>query len=52
MPSNRIGLLGKKIGMTQMFTPQGDRIGVTVVHVGNCVILGKRTIEKDGYSAV
>jgi large subunit ribosomal protein L3 len=38
--------------MTQMFTPQGDRIGVTVVHVGNCFVIGKRTIEKDGYSAV
>ena len=52
MPANRTGLLGKKLGMTQMFTPQGDRIGITVVHVGNCVVLGKRTIEKDGYSAV
>lgn len=52
MPANRTGLLGKKLGMTQMFTPQGDRIGITVVHVGSCVVLGKRTIEKDGYSAV
>ena len=52
MPAARTGLLGKKIGMTQMFTPQGDRVGVTVVHVGNCVVLGKRTIENDGYSAV
>ncbi len=52
MPANRSGLLGKKIGMTQMFTPQGDRVGVTVVHVGTCVVLAKRTIEKDGYSAV
>ena len=51
MPANRTGLLGKKIGMTQMFTPQGDRIGVTVVHVGACFVIGKRTVEKDGYSA-
>ena len=34
-----------------MFTPQGDRIGVTVVHVGACFVIGKRTVEKDGYSA-
>lgn len=52
MSSQRTGLLGKKLAMSQLFTPQGDRVGVTVVHVGNCVVLGKRTMEKDGYSAV
>lgn len=52
MSAQRTGLFGKKLSMSQMFTPQGDRVGVTVVHVGNCVVLGKRTTDKDGYSAV
>jgi large subunit ribosomal protein L3 len=52
MANYRTGLLGKKLGMTQMFTEQGNRIGVTVVHAGKCVVLGKRTPEKDGYAAI
>ena len=46
------GFLGKKIGMTQVFNPDGDRVGVTAVEVGPCVVLQKRTAEKDGYSAL
>ena len=52
MSALRTGLLGKKIGMTQLFIENGDRTPVTVIHAGKCVVLSKRTLEKDGYSAV
>lgn len=45
------GILGKKIGMTQFFTEDGKRVGVTVVEAGPCPILQLRTQEKDGYNA-
>jgi len=45
------GILGKKIGMTQFFTEDGQRVGVTVVQAGPCPVLQLRTQEKDGYSA-
>jgi large subunit ribosomal protein L3 len=45
-------LLGKKIGMTQVFTEGGDCIPVTVIQVERCVPVLKRTPEKDGYQAV
>jgi large subunit ribosomal protein L3 len=47
--AQRIGLLGKKIGMTQVFTDDGERIPVTVVQAGPCFVVGKRTVDKDGY---
>jgi len=46
------GLLGKKIGMSQVFTADGQRIPVTVVEAGPCVILQKKTVATDGYDAV
>lgn len=46
------GILGKKIGMTQVFNPDGSRYGVTAVEVGPCVVVQKRTVEKDGYVAL
>ncbi|MGA9524336.1 MAG: 50S ribosomal protein L3 [Myxococcaceae bacterium] len=46
------GLIGKKVGMTQVFTEEGNLIPVTVVDVSSCVVVGKRTPEKDKYSAV
>ncbi|MCP4599923.1 MAG: 50S ribosomal protein L3 [Proteobacteria bacterium] len=46
------GLLGKKKGMTQVFNPDGTLIGVTAVEVGPCVVVQKRTREKDGYTAL
>lgn len=46
------GLIGKKIGMTQVFNSDGSRLGVTAIEVGPCVVLQKRTIEKDGYVAL
>lgn len=46
------GLIGKKIGMTQIFDKKGNVIPVTVVEAGPCVITQKKTIENDGYEAV
>lgn len=45
-------LLGRKVGMTQIFTPEGDVIPVTAVEVGPCVVLQKKTQMTDGYDAV
>ena len=46
------GLLGKKVGMTQVFTEKGDCVSVTVIQVESCVPVLKRTQEKNGYEAV
>lgn len=46
------GLIGKKIGMTQVFTEEGNLVPVTVIDVSSCLVVGKRTPEKDQYSAV
>ena len=46
------GLLGRKIGMTQVFSPSGEAIPVTVLEVGPCVVTQIRTSERDGYEAV
>ncbi len=46
------GLLGKKVGMTQVFTEKGNCVPVTVIQVEGCVPVLKRTREKDGYEAV
>jgi large subunit ribosomal protein L3 len=45
-------IIGKKIGMTQVFDDKGNLIPVTVVEAGPCVVIGVRTVEKDGYTAV
>lgn len=46
------GILGKKIGMTQIFSTQGQLIPVTVIEVSGNVVLQKKTAETDGYQAV
>ncbi|MCG8333402.1 MAG: 50S ribosomal protein L3 [Proteobacteria bacterium] len=46
------GLLGKKVGMTQFFTEDGERVPVTVVQSGPVTVIQKKTVEKDGYQAV
>lgn len=46
------GLLGKKLGMTQVFDENGKCLPVTVIKVGPCFVLQKRTEEKDGYNAL
>lgn len=45
-------ILGKKIGMTQVFTEEGVVVPVTVVKAGPCVVVQKKTVETDGYNAV
>lgn len=45
-------LIGKKLGMTQIFTEAGDVIPVTALQVGPCVVVQKKTKDKDGYSAL
>ncbi len=46
------GLLAKKIGMTQVFTPEGDCVAVTVLEAGPCTVVRRKTAEKDGYDAL
>jgi large subunit ribosomal protein L3 len=47
-----VGLLGQKVGMTQIFDPTGEVIPVTVLEAGPCHVLQIRTLERDGYEAV
>lgn len=46
------GILGKKVGMAQIFTGEGRAIPVTVIEAGPCIVVQKKTPEKDGYSAI
>jgi len=46
------GLIGKKIGMTSVFSAEGKNIPCTVIEAGPCVVTQLRTVEKDGYAAV
>ena len=46
------GIIGKKIGMTQIFDEKGNVIPVTVIEAGPCVVAQKKTVENDGYDAV
>ena len=45
-------IIGKKIGMTQIFSPEGKLIPVTVIEAGPCPVVQKKTTENDGYEAV
>ncbi len=45
-------IIGKKLGMTQVFTADGAVIPVTVVEAGPCAVVQKKTVERDGYNAV
>jgi len=47
-----IGILGKKIGMTQVFNEQGQAVAVTAIVAGPCPVIAIRTPEQNGYSAV
>ena len=47
-----LGLMGKKLGMTQVFTPEGEMVPVTVVRLGPCTVTQVKTSEKDGYDAI
>lgn len=46
------GIIGKKIGMTQIFDEVGNVVPVTVIQAGPCVVAQRKTAEKDGYEAV
>jgi large subunit ribosomal protein L3 len=45
-------LIGRKLGMTQIFNDSGDRVPVTVIQVGPCTVVQKKSEETDGYSAL
>jgi len=44
-------IIGKKIGMTRVFRPDGEMVPVTVIEAGPCAVIGKRTAERHGYTA-
>ena len=46
------GLIGKKLGMTQTFDPEGNVVPVTVIQAGPCTVVQRKTKAKDGYEAV
>jgi large subunit ribosomal protein L3 len=46
------GILGRKLGMTQLFTEEGERVSVTVIEAGPCAVTAVREPERDGYRAV
>ncbi len=46
------GILGKKIGMTQIFSPEGRAIPVTVIEAGPCLVVQKKSVTTDGYDAI
>ena len=46
------GIIGKKLGMTQLFDQKGNVVPVTVIEAGPCVVVQKKTIENDGYEAI
>ena len=46
------GIIAKKLGMTQIFTEQGECVPVTVLEAGPCVVVRHKTVENDGYTAV
>ena len=46
------GIIGKKLGMTQIFDEKGNVVPVTLIEAGPCVVVQKKTVENDGYNAV
>ena len=46
------GIIGKKLGMTQLFAPDGSVTPVTVIKAGPCIVVQKKTVNTDGYNAV
>ncbi|BBK30209.1 LSU ribosomal protein L3P [Stella humosa] len=48
----RTGLIGRKLGMTRVFTAEGEHVPVTVLQVENCQVVAQRTEETDGYTAL
>ena len=48
----RSGLIAQKLGMTRIFTEDGNHVPVTVLGLQNCQVVGQRTQAKDGYTAI
>jgi large subunit ribosomal protein L3 len=48
----RTGIIAKKLGMSSLFTEKGKRITLTFLKIDNCQVVGHKTIERDGYSAL
>jgi len=48
----KLGMLGKKVGMTRIYSDEGNVIAVTAIEAGPCIVLQKKSIEKDGYNAI
>ena len=46
------GLIGKKLGMTQMYTERGEVVPVTLIEAGPCHVVQLKTVEQDGYRAI
>ena len=46
------GIIGKKLGMTQIFTANGNVVPVTVIEAGPCTVIQKKTVENDSYNAI
>jgi large subunit ribosomal protein L3 len=46
------GIIGKKIGMTSVFEPNGKQTACTIIEAGPCVVTQKKTVETDGYNAI
>ena len=46
------GIIGRKIGMTSLFTPEGKSVPCTLIQAGPCTVTQVKTIDNDGYSAV
>jgi large subunit ribosomal protein L3 len=46
------GIIGRKLGMTQVYAEDGQAVPVTVIEAGPCVVVQRKSVEKDGYSAV
>lgn len=46
------GIIGKKLGMTQLFSPDGTVTPVTIIKAGPCIVVQKKTVNTDGYNAV
>ncbi len=44
------GIIGKKIGMTSVFEPNGKQTACTIIEAGPCVVTQKKTVETDGYN--
>ena len=48
----RSGIIAQKVGMTRLFTPEGNHVPVTVLKVDSCEVVGVRSADKDGYVAL